>query len=493
MGISKEGISFDNFMGGINEGIGENLLSVNEAYSMQNMNIDDGNLSTSSTSTQYSSIAETNLGTIATYYNNTVPTLLAGANNKLRKYDETTKGFVDVLTGQTSNMYDCVNFNAESKDIAVLTNGTDVPLIYDGTTARKMKNRRKAFNTDGSLKGYYDANEVLKNTIDEVDTYAPKCRYLELHYERIWLCGDAEFPSKLYFSTADVNGFDPEDFTVPVSEEEANMHGGEIDLYTNDGGKIIGLKVVFDDLVIFKDKSIFKIFGNNPMNYTKIQIFSSNGAIADGTIVNTHVGALFINKDAIFLYDGSNVRPISQKIDRTFKTLNLEYLHRAVATFHKGKYILAVPENSSQFNGLIIEYDLDKKNFVFKRGMNIRGFAEYKDKLLYSGIDGLLYEYGVGATGQAFYETGWYDLGYINARKDAESIYFIAKGQGQIKVQCITDKKITEKIVNLNLAETMHKVKLKNKGRILKYRIENIAGSTFKLKSVKVIIDTDID
>lgn len=491
MPVTREGITFENFLGGINEAMDNNLLNTNECSLAQNINIDSGNLKSTTLGTPFGVDAGSVIESIMAYYKNSQGKLLVGTNGEIKTLSD--NGFTSIKNSMGSNIYDYVNYNVDGEDVLIITNGVDIPLIYDGTTIRFMKNRRKSYDDEGRLNGYYNANEEFKATIEEVETFAPKCKYVELHYERIWLCGDSENPSKLYYSTADVNGFDPEDFTSPVTEEEVNQHGGEIDIWTNDGGKIIGLKVIFDDIVIFKDKNIFKIFGNNPTNYTKIQIFSSNGAIADKSIVNTHTGAFFINKDSIYLYDGTNVRPISQKINKTFKTLNRTYLNNAVAVFYNNKYILAVPEGASTVNNLIIEFDLDRKNFVFKRGIVVSSFCEFDNELYYSANDGYIHLYNGGPTGQAVYQTGMYDFGYVNARKDVERFYFIGSGTGDIKIKCISDKKTTEKIVTLTPDEKMYKVKLKNKGRILGYRIENINNSSFTLKSCKAIVEVDVD
>lgn len=491
MPVSEEGIIFENFLGGINEAMDNNLLETNECSLAQNVNIDSGNLKSATLGTAFGDNSGLMIECIMPYYKDGQGKLLVSGWGHIKIMNGTS--YSTIISGRSSNYYDSVNYNVDGKDVIILTNGVNTPMIYDGTTIRDMKNRRKSYDDEGNFNGYYDANEIYHPFIEAVETYAPKCKYVELHYERIWLCGDADNPSKLYYSTADVNGFDPEDFTSPVTEEEVNQHGGEIDVWTNDGGKIIGLKVIFDDIVIFKDKNIFKIFGNNPTNYTKIQIFSSNGAIADKSIVNTHIGAFFINKDAIYLYDGTNVSPISQKISKTFKTLNRAYLNNAVAVFHNNKYILAVPEGTSTVNNLIIEFDLDRKNFVFKRGIVVSSFCEFDNELYYSANDGYIHLYNGGPTGQAVYQTGMYDFGYVNARKDIERFYFIGSGNGDIKIKCITDRKTTEKIVALSPTEKMYKVKLKNKGRILGYRIENINNSSFTLKSCKAIVEVDVD
>lgn len=494
----NNGIVIDNFVGGLNEAVDPTLLKVNESTECLNVNISDGILQTANGSTlAYPNTVYNNIKTLMPYYKNNVGTLLVAYNNMVThiKSDSDKR---DIIAVSNYPYFDSVNFNVENKDVIIFTNGSEHPIIYDGNNALFLKNRRRVYNDDGSLRGFVDANGNFFDNIDHVLTYAPKGKYVELHYERIWIAGNQDHPSTVYFSTADMNGFDPQDWTMPSDEDEVNMHGGEIDVYTNDGGIITALKVVFDDILIFKTKNIFKIFGNNPTNYTKIQIFSSNGAIADRTIVSANDGAYFINRDAIYKYDGTNVVPISQKICKTFSRINKYYASLSVATFYKNKYILAIPLDNATENNIVIEYDTINKVFTYKTGLEVSSFTELNGELLYTNNTGKIYYYDTGNTYngtiiKSAYTTGDFTLNALDAVKDIESFYFVGSGQGDVKISCITDRKTTYKQVTLSSEEKVYKLRLKNRGRIFRYKIENINGSTFKIKSPKIILELDVD
>lgn len=479
------------FQGAINEAVAENLIKVTEAKKAQNVNVDDGNLNSCGGISLYAS-APAPIGSMMAYYKNNAGKLLLACSGTLYKYENGT--FVSLGSGFTSDKFDYVNFKVD-EEVIIFGNGVEPTFVYNDVAVSYLKNRRKVYNTDGTLKGYVDANGVFYATEAEVTTLAPKSNKYELHYERIWAADD----NSVYFSTADVNGFDYQDWTAPKDDElEVNQHGGQVDIYTNDGGKIIGLKVIYDDVMVFKTKSLFKIFGNYPGNYQKIQVFSSNGAIADKSIVASNVGAFFANKDAIYLYDGTNVAPISQKIQKTYESVNKDYIEYSVAILHKNKYIIAVPEGTSMENNLIIEYDVLNKNFIFRRGFVVTDFIEFEDKLLFSSTDGKVYEYNIGDTFNgvlidSYYETGISDWNYPEGVKEIDYLYMTANGTGSVKITCNADSKVKEKIVALTATDKIYPVKINTRGRLINFKFSNVNGSKFALKSVKILFDLDLD
>jgi hypothetical protein len=312
------------------------------------------------------------------------------------------------------------------------------------------------------------------------------------------MAGDSANPNRVYFSAATVDGFFPDDWTYPQSEGEANQHGGFIDMPTWDGGNIIGLKVVFNDVLVFKTKTIFRVFGTYPGNYTKDQIFASDGAIADKSIAVFNNRCFFVAKEGIFVFDGTNVTKISDKICDTWDTLNKNCINKSAGYYYKGKYIVAVPEGSSTTNNLIIEYDMINDSFMFKRGRTINAFLEFDNRLLYTDASGTIQEYNSGSAfnGQnilAYWETGTNDKGYPNAIKSSQYLYFIGSGNGTVKFICTTEKGARELLVTLTTVEKPYKVKLKNKGRIIGLRIENVDGCDFSIVSPTLTLEMDFD
>ena len=457
-----------NFAGGVKKHIDSSLLKNNEADNARNVNIDTGVFKTCNGFSNFSETTVKNIKCIMTYYQANTPNVLFAADGKLYRQDNNS--FVEFASGFTSDNFDYLNNNVMDKDVIIFTNGVDPVKVWDGTTLRDLK-KMGAESTDS------DENK------------APKGKFCELHYERLWLADD----NNLYVS----KDFDIDDFTTPTEPEEVNQHGAQISSYSNDGSKIIGLKVIFDDVVIFKEKTIFKIFGATPENYQKAQVFNSNGAIADKSIVNTNKGAYFINRDGIWIYDGTNCGLVSSEISDIFNELNFDCLNNSCAYLYKNKYILAVPLKGSTVNDLVIEYDLINKTFMFKEGIKVNRFVDYGDKLLFSNDDGIfIYDNGESFNGtniNSFWETGYNDLDVPNAVKEIGEIYFTGVGNGDVKVSCITEKKEKFKVVKLSQGEKVYRVNINNKGRLVKFKIENVEGSNITIKGFTAFMEMDED
>ncbi|MGL4774530.1 MAG: hypothetical protein ACRC2K_13295 [Clostridium sp.] len=477
------------FQSGLNTYTAEALLKPYEAISAKNCDITNGSLATIPVPTVRDTInANGKLHTISAFYDATTSTLLTGIDRELKK--GATKIF-DIA----GKPLDYLNFEYKGKRIAVFSSKDDIPFLYDGTTCRKLKNRRPAFKEDCSADGFYDSDGKKVATEDLVTTYAPKGDYMELHYDRLWIAGDTVNPDRVYFSTAGVNGADLEDWTAPTDEAEANMHGGFIDVRSYDGGKIIGLKVIFNSVVVFKNKTAYKIFGNNPANYQLVQLFSSNGAIADKSICVGVNGAFFLNSDGIYFYDGTNTTLISQKINSLFKSMNSQYANNAVATFVDGKYYLAIPVNSTE-NNTLIEYDTVNKSFMVHEIGNIKRFLDYDYEMLFSDGNNILRLKDINTSSPQlpmYWKTPFTDFGAKNMRKLTNYIYFRAKGNGQLKIKCSSDVKTKELLIDLTPDEKLYRKKIKVKGRMIRLEFLNVSGNYVELTSPELLCEMDND
>lgn len=485
------------FASGINEFTEPHLIKPTEASTAQNCDISDGSLKRSNGNTLYSNTGiGTAIKTLIQFYPGGVGQLIFASGGKL--YKIVNNVVTQIGSGYSSDVWDYVNFQIDNTDVLILTNGVDNVKVYDGTTFRDLRNYGILKDETGTTTGYLDGNNVVKSTLAQVTTLAPKGKFMDLHYERIWMAGTTENPNRVYFSTANVDGFFPDDWTYPISEGEANQHGGFIELPTWDGSNIIGLKVVFNDVLVFKTKTIFRVFGTNPSNYTKDQIFATDGAIADKSIASAGNRCYFIAKEGMFVFDGTNVMKISDKINDTWETLNKSLLNKATGYCYKNKYIAAVPEGNSTTNNLIIEYDMINDSIMLKRGRVVNSFADFDNKLLYTNESDDIQIYNEGNTFDnlpiiAFWETGISNQGKPDAVKTAQYLYFTGSGDGDVKFICKTERGLKEKIVTLTSIDKPYKVKLRNKGRIIGLRIENINGSDFNIISPTLVMELDYD
>ena len=487
MAVQQEGMfNISSFSGGLNQYVAEGMLKSNEAVKCINCNVDNGSLKSVPIP-----VLTNNTGMlvrrILPAYGTTERDYFYTANNRL--YNVLGHNIYNLK----SEYVDSLNFMYKGNNAFIGVTNEDNAFIVSQGSARKLKNRRIVYNDDGSVKGYVDANGELKNTEEEVKTYAPKGSFIELHYDRLWIAGDKENPDRLYFSTASVNGADIEDWTSPIEEAEANQHGGFLDVRSYDGGKVIGLKVIFNAIVIFKNKTAYKVFGNSPDNYELVQLFSSNGAISDKSICVGNNGAYFLNDDGIYFYDGTNTNLVSQKIQGIIKRMNKNYVSNSVGYYYNNKYYLAIPIDNSETNNVLIEYNPSNSTYVVHEIGNINSIAEVNNELLMAiGTEIKKLEGGTSYL-PLYWETSNYDYGAKNSRKNSSYIYFRGRGTGSVKFRVITEKKEKSLEIPLTSNETLYRKKIKNKGRMFKIIIENVNGSNIEITNPQLLTEIDID
>ena len=482
-------IRIPSFQSGINEYSAEGLIKPYEAVKAYNCNVSEGSLRTFN-SPEIKHTMSTAINSLTAYYGAKTSTILANLIDGLYKPDGTK------LYTINNDFIDFINFEYMGNRVLVGVGAKTEPFMYDGTNCRRLKNRRPKYSEDtGELVGYIDDNGKEHKDETTITTYCPKGKFLELHYDRLWIAGNEENPDRVYFSTAGVNGADIEDFTIPVADEvEANMHGGFIDVRTYDGSKIIGMKTIFNSVVIFKEKSAHKVYGSSPSNYQMVDLFSCNGAIADKSIVVGNNGAYFLNRDGIYYYDGTNTTIISHKVKNTLAKMNLNYAKNAVGIFTNNKYYLAIPTGSSTENNTLIEFDVSNGCFMVYDIGNVSNFLDYNYEVLYAEGSKIYKLFNnVGTPKTLYWETPMMDLGAKNARKMSNYIYFRAKGNGKIRFTLKTDKKEKSLEVELNKDETLYRKKLKNKGRLFKLIIENVNNSSFELIAPEIMLEVDED
>ena len=271
------------------------------------------------------------------------------------------------------------------------------------------------------------------------------------------------------------------------------MHGGFLDVRSYDGSKIIAMKVIFNSVVIFKNKSAYKIYGSSPSNYQLVDLFSCNGAIADKSICVGNNGAYFLNNDGIYYYDGTNTTLVSQKIKNIIGRMNKNYANKSVAIYHNNKYYLAIPTDGSENNNTLIEFNTMNNSFMTYDIDNINSFLEFENELLYSSGQKIKSLFNGTKALPLLWTTPLFDFGAKNYRKMSNYIYLRVKGQGKLKLKLKTERKTKELIIDLPEEETLLRKKLKNKGRMFQLMIENVDNSSFELVAPELICELDAD
>jgi hypothetical protein len=316
----------------------------------------------------------------------------------------------------------------------------------------------------------------------------PHVNCITTHRERVWMAKAVTVSSNeniLYYS----NAFDPEDWSTAGET-------GEITIETLDGDFITNIANIFDDVVVFKNNSIWKIVGDTPSEYSVEKVYSMQGAIYPDSICTDGNLCFFVGIDGIYRYDGVNVTPVmTMDIKQIF-----DNVQGITCGIYRNKLYVFDRKTTSAYIGKHIEYDIITRTInVIKAHDSVYDACvpEIMRKRWYTDGTYLFYLDDTKITFHtvnidAYWITPDTDFGYPNATKYLTNIYFNAWGTdnagaagGQIKITVYANKKGTvktkEKTITLSTTRKPHDIRFMIPGRIFKFKIENVSGSAFSM------------
>lgn len=328
-------------------------------------------------------------------------------------------------------------------------------------------------------------------SVSLVSWEAPGGSSLAVHYERLWIAGDAENPYAVFFS-------DENDPSIWSDEEEGNA--GEISILTQDGEPITCICNIYDDVVVFKKSSIYRISGANPSQYQVRQVYAPNGAVSRKGIAVCGRNAYFVGVDGIYEYDGIKAQIVEDDKLRYFfeNRVNRDALSACAAVSQNNRLYVALAIDGSTKNNAVLEYDITRGIFHLKKDICVLDFAVFENKIIFSDDSGYIYEYA-GATDfnglpiAAHYETPYSDLGNKLQWKGFDSICFTGRGQGTVKLTLETERGSRSKLIALKSSDVynVYTVPLHLEGVRFKLHIDNENGSCFEIANVELHYEQD--
>lgn len=400
------------------------------------------------------------------------------------------EGWTPIAAGFESNDWNAVNYRDEENEWLILANGSDAPQYWDGISAASMPLNAK----QGAAEGV--EGETL--------TFSK----ITLLYERLWGAVAQEYPDRIYWS----NSFDAEDWEFNFEDSE-NLGGGFLDVATFDGTRIRAIIAAFDDVLIFKDKSMHRLNGTYPGEFSLTQVYGSEGTLAPRSIVYNGEMLYFLSIDGLCAYNGMSVSTLAAAGDRKLKDIwariNGTTIETACAVLKDNIIYLAVPLDGSIINTHVIEYDI--KNGIYSL-IELPGVDDWlilregqKETLLFLNGD-TIYQY---ASGNTFYgdpiDASWISpeitCGSLASRKQTGRIYMLVDAVAldvavdpAMKLTLISGDKTRVKIIPLKVGRNEIRKRVKIRGRTFRFKIENQNGDPLSINSgIEIHIEEDFD
>ena len=155
---------------------------------------------------------------------------------------------------------------------------------------------------------------------DSVWTFDPSI--IEYHANRMWGAGDLEYPDYLYYSALGAPTTLQAFIRVPSQQGDAItglLSIADVDYYDD--------ALPADQMVLFKEASVWAVSGFTFANFRLSQLMSGVGLVATRGYCKTNVGVYFVGADG--MYQLGSPQPISLAIQATVDSAS-QYLSRSV-------------------------------------------------------------------------------------------------------------------------------------------------------------------
>ena len=342
---------------------------------------------------------------------------------------------------------------------------------------------------------------------DEVTPHPIQFQQIALLYDRLWGAVTKDQPDTIYWSQA----FDPENWELDYVMQDDG--GGFVEVPTFDGSRIRAIVAAFDDVLIFKDKSVHILNGTYPGEFSLSQAYGTEGAIAARTIVNAGSSLYFVASDGLCRYDGMTVSSMvsagDRKLKDLWKRLNQKEITRACAVHHKNVLYISVPLDNDVRNSVVVEYHLLDGTYSLIDIKNVDDFLVYREEqaetlLMISGNQ--VYRYGVGTH---FYKepinARWISpeifCGSFASKKSTGRIYMSVDAQSldynrspRMKITMYNDRRERVRILVLKPGNNLIRKRVKIRGRVFRFQIENMDGDPLTInRGMEIHFENDAD
>lgn len=194
------------------------------------------------------------------------------------------------------------------------------------------------------------------------DTYIPK--YIEVNQNSMFSSGFSAAPSVMWFS----------ELGMPETVEPENS----IEVRTNDGDRIYGMRAFNNQIIVMKQYSFHKVVGDSPENYELVELSLEYGCISDKTICEYREKLVWLDQKGILEYNGVSWDIISSPVEDIFRRMNLSAAkEKAVGVHHlyRNQIWWGIPIDGATQNNITVVYDYLVGAWTFFDGFNPASFA----------------------------------------------------------------------------------------------------------------------
>ncbi len=309
--------------------------------------------------------------------------------------------------------------------------------------------------------------------------------YLDTYKDRLFSAGDPEHKNRLYWSQLPGDGRTVESWAR--AEASPNVEGGHAEVGSDGSDPITGILALSNQLLIFKKRSLFRLIGDKPSNFTIESVDAVNEQAAHTALVRIADTVFYLTGAGLFSFNGVTARrmPDARCIRGFLAGADVADARGVCA---RDKLFYAARENGQS---ALIEYDLSRRAYMLRRGFTVYDLCA-RDGAVYL-IDGSRHVCRLGEGDsynglpiRAWWRTPATDLYDKSSVKAMRQLYLrgAVETENAALLAEVTAGGMST-VYRLLLPEarsSVLEVPLKNEGRVFSVRFENEAGGRFSLE-----------
>ncbi|MEN6593817.1 MAG: hypothetical protein ABFC31_02555 [Clostridiaceae bacterium] len=459
---------------GVHQGVTENRINEGESPDACNMDTTGGRLSVAKGYVRVSEIPFPEPGAVKrlfVWYRAGVKKFIASTADGLFVLDETAEQWKRLYTFSNPDSGKRCDFQVlkiASTEYLVAASGVCQMAKWDG-----VSEVAEAF---GSADGLSD---VAVN-------------FSELYYSRLFAAGDADNPSRLYYSQAPGDTRTLENWAS--AEESENAGGGHVEIGA-DSDPITGLFALSNQLLIFKRDSVYRLLGDRPSNYRILPVSGSVQLPLHTACARSGDVVYFMTGVGMYYFDGQTVcrKADAEKAAEFLKSADLTVCDAAAC---RDKLYFAVTESAgSGANDAVLVYDLSRGTYMVRRGFLARGVCSCGGSLYLIDGGGYVCRFEEGETYggtriDAYWKTPMTDLDSKAVSKHLEELFLRGTG-GILSLEAVTEGgTVYDERLMPGSGENILELRLTGDGRAFQLVFRNVNGSHFAIDGgVELLMD----
>lgn len=244
----------------------------------------------------------------------------------------------------------------------------------------------------GALVYNYLVMAPLGNFEKFVPTNNPSC--IEQFQNQMFLAGNTSQPDTVYYSR--------------IGELEKIDNDAFFDVRIDDGDIVSCLKAYFTQLIIFKTESIFSLAGDNPDNFSVVEVTDQYGCLSSRAVAVFNQRMWFLDRKGVCEYNGANTETVSNPVEPFFQRMNIAAARSTAMMLHvkdRNEVWCVIPIDQSSVNNFIAIYDYLADAWYFRTlnaptalaNFNL-GFGYTTTMLLYGNSSGSIFNFSATFT-----------------------------------------------------------------------------------------------